>query len=221
MAQRRAFVAVFLALVGCSGADQPSGGDSDAGAQPDGGSADGAASGTEGGADASGPSAYCAADVAYYQRCGKNVTAACVDTKKTECQKEEAVYSAAFIKAATACMGPSATCDEKTKIACEAKQLSAAQPTPAQAKLRDDYCKTCAPTSSTCSSTFYTFSSDGTSDGPGYFAFVLADTSVQKIDAQCTGSALQHGTVTCKDAYSTCSQQIYSAAILPLQTNCN
>ena len=181
------------------------------------------ADGSTGRSDAasSGPSAYCVASVAYYQRCGSGVTPACVDTKKQECAKEESVYSAAYINAATTCEAPTSACDPQTKRDCEARALAGATPTTAQTKLRDDYCKTCNPTSSKCATTFYSFGTGTSTDGPGYFGFVMNDATVAQMDASCTGSALQIGNLRCQDAFAGCIQQIYAQAVQPIQTNCN
>jgi hypothetical protein len=198
----------------------------DGGAAGDGGVTSGDGGVTNGdGASADGapgaPSTYCVASVAYYQRCGRGVTAACVDTKKQECVKEEAAYSAAYIKAATTCEGPSAACDPQTKRDCEARALAAATPTAVQVKLRDDYCKTCNPTSSRCATTFYTFGTGTNTDGLGYFGFVMNDATVGQMDAKCTGTALKIGNLRCQDAFAGCIQGIYGQAVLPIQTSCN
>jgi hypothetical protein len=215
-ARTRAVTLLGLMVAACSGDPGP-----DVSSTDDGGVASGDGAVTTGDGAPAAPSAYCVASVAYYQRCGSGVTPACVDTKKQECVKEEALYSAAYIKAATSCEGPTAACDLQTKHDCEARALAAATPTTAQAKLRDDYCKTCSPTSSKCPTTFYTFGTGTTTDGVGYFAFVMNDSTIAQMDASCTGSALEIGQLRCQDAFAGCIQGIYTKAVAPTQTNCN
>jgi hypothetical protein len=179
-----------------------------------GGNASGDGGSSGGDASATANSAACDALVAFQQRCGEDAystSAACATGRKQNCSGTLAVFTPTFQAAIAACDVASTTCDNGPG-SCYDTQLASVQPTAAQAKVRDDYCKGC-PAVPSCTSSFFTI--DPTNgDGPGVGVLEVTDAIAAQIDATCTGTALLdagEGT-DCTTSFGSCVADVVVSA---------
>ena len=217
MMRLRGSVFLMVAIVpiaACSSKDSSSSGTPSNGTANDGGVlADGGAL-ADGATGAVTPAA-CEASIRYRQRCAETTEAkseACAEGRRQNCSKTLPTMSPTYASAYAACTTDQVSCEDGPDACIQPKMKElAAHPSAAQAKVRDDFCATCA--SASCKDDFFAITEDGT--GPGYQILQISDTVAAAVDAKCTGAALDvdAGGGDCVGAFRECTGEQASSAL--------
>ena len=192
----RAVVAALSLLVACTGSS----------AGPSAPGADAGQAGTS-----AEVSALCSKVSTYSQRCGAS---RCVEEQVMYCTTWAPSFSSSFQAALEDCVAPTEACLDGGVLAptldCFRPHL--ATPTPAQAKVKADFCAQCPDGTSSFRPTgctdFFSLGVDdaGNSEGVGGVALILNDDLVGRIDATCTGpNAQDSGISDCAKAFQNCA----------------
>ena len=169
------------------------------------------------GAGGASTQSYCATLSGYATQCNKND--ACSQAEVAQCSTYASQFSSAYLAAATTCIKPPYNCsaDGGTvpgSTQCIAQQLSAAAPTAAQQKVKDDFCAQCPDgtdsTNPTSCSQFFSvmFDDAGKTASTGYAVLVAGDALAQQIDQKCTGGTLSQdagATLGCAGNFDLCA----------------
>jgi len=210
------FVAIAIGAMACSSSSNNNGSQTDGGGTVDSGAQSGndAASGADSSLPPDQTQATCEASVAYRQRCAETTepkSDACAAGRRQTCDQLVGTMTAAYAAAYAKCATPQVSCDEgpDTCITTELKNANVA-PTAAQSAVRDHFCATCA--SDGCADGFFVLDTEN-GNGAGYLVLIGSDAVAQKVDAQCTGAALQTDGGDCVNAFRECAADTASSLL--------
>jgi hypothetical protein len=195
-----AFGAASALVLACSGSS------ASGGTSPEGGASAG---------ESAAVGALCSQVTAYLARCG--AASPCTQEQGTYCSTWAPSFSAAFQAGLAACIAPSGACLDAGVLfpTQECLKPKLTSPTPAQAKVKADFCAQCpdgtsASIPSSCSGFFALTVDDlGNATSVGNSVIAAGDDLAAMVDAQCTGpAAADAGNPDCARAFEACSGPI-------------
>jgi hypothetical protein len=167
---------------------------------------------------------FCSAYANYFNGCDAGQGSACAQAElalaTSDCSALAATFSVAFKNAVTSC-APAPNCPYGDPFLSTCFASAASVLTPAQTKLANDYCGSCATaydqTTTQCTETFWGLNSDAGGPGPGAIELQYSDAIVESID-KCT-SALDGSPDDCFE-FTGCAANAVAAMLPPTPSAC-
>jgi hypothetical protein len=163
---------------------------------------------------------FCGALTATCKSASSGTGTACGDASRRSCSTFESTFSQAMRDAVVACAKKFSPCSAEF-LDCEAIEVGKAPPTPAQAKVRADFCTVWPDDdhSKLCSD-FFTVDAPKRDYGPGYSVLLVNDSIARDIALKCIKTpkdTIDEGGVPADASFgfSACARTVYQAATTP------